>query len=296
MNEEVTIFTVSSPREVIEQKVGVNGGEVICLPYMWGVCTSDLKTFLNGKGKYFGHEMILRVKSSTTPEYKAGDYVIPLHTSPYDKCGTFLDVGYQLEYKFEKNEIVHLLEIEEIQVMENLVFLDTVSCVVHAIKKLKLTKIKSSKKIAILGTGFVAKIFSELLFADGFQHINLYDRQSIYKEGGIDEGIVIDTTGSFEAINQFLDRMTRKETLLLFANTAFNKVNISTLREADGNLLFSKYFEIKDFRDALKILSTMKIDLTKWVNSTSYSSTALTDALYRMSSKETVREVIHFGG
>ena len=247
------VYELISSQEIRLQKTSLEINEqqkyVITKSIYWGICTSDVKTFVDGQGKYFGHEMIIQVIKTNSFRFQIGEYLTPLHTSPNNKKHT-IKLGFQEYSVFYEEDFNNLIKIVPVQPVDNYIFFDTVSCVFHAYNKIK-PYLKSQTSVCVLGDGFISKIFHAILRSNNIIFVKS-TRNSLFSHK-VD--LCIDTTGSVNFVNNHLDKIVDSGKLVLFSKLKYELINFEIIRDKNIDILFPKFMNEFDIECAKNFLN-----------------------------------------
>lgn len=254
-------YVLSSPNVILllSQQINIdyNREYVLLKSIYWGVCTSDVKSYKNGSGKYFGHEMIMKITETNSNHFTVGEYVVPLHTSP-DCISHKLSLAfeeYSIYYKEDFANLVRIPVCEHVS-MKNFVFLDTICCVYHAINKLE-NIVDESSNIAILGSGFVSLLMQLFLKQNNLKYV-VFNRNNSTTNELFD--VCIDTTGDIDFINNHISIIKISGVLMLFSNSLFKLVDYQLIRDGDINVYFPKFFNTRDLNYVIEFLKENNLE------------------------------------
>jgi L-iditol 2-dehydrogenase len=263
-----------------------------------GVCTSDCKNYKQMNNSYFGHELVGEV---ITPfqSFQKGDYVLVIHKFGCESCAHCNKGKHHLcestrsvptsfsEYIYiPKSDVTQCVyKINKKVDLPTAVFSDSIACVLHAIRKLKL---HSTYNILILGNGFMSVLFSLLLKLENIENVTIcganIDKQEIIKPLYTDLNLVdhiqelnqsydicIDTTGSEKLINSVAEKINPLGQLLLFSRLKqLEPMQLSSFRDKEIEISFSKHFTRDDLQDVIHLLNQHAISVTPLI--TTYNS------------------------
>ncbi|MCS7244851.1 MAG: alcohol dehydrogenase catalytic domain-containing protein [candidate division WOR-3 bacterium] len=216
---------------------------------------TDLKTYLRGhhiiKDGPFGHEYSGIVVESRSEKFKVGDEVFGLNSAYCGNCKYCKESRENLciSLKFLFGAYAEYLKIPKEIVNKNVFIkpkeisfkvapiIEPLSCVFNGIEKLNL---KGNENILILGSGSIAIMFFLALSENHNVKIHsrskdrlklikdklLYEQieKSFMKEyKDFDYSIVIDTTASFDLVNEILKNPRRGSKILLFSGMESEK-------------------------------------------------------------------------
>lgn len=188
---------LKSPKELTSQEVSdpvPAPNELLIKIHTAFTCGTTLKTFLRGHPKIpfnspFGHEFSGTVIGTAPDEqhYKTGDRVVALHSYPCEQCfyclnarpnlcenfSSHLNLGAFADKILLPEPIVrrYCFRIPESVSFERAAFLQSTSCVVHAIRKLSLD-LETGKMVAIVGSGSFGLLMGMVLATMG--HIPVF--------------------------------------------------------------------------------------------------------------------------
>jgi threonine dehydrogenase-like Zn-dependent dehydrogenase len=260
-----------------------NAKVVLLQAIYWGVCTSDVKSYVSGKGAYFGHEMLLKVIYSRIPNLVKGTYVVPIHTNPQGKHT--IKLSYQKYFIMKEEDIDNLFPIESID-LKNFIFLDTLSCVLHAIKKIAKYCDIDKSEIVILGDGFVGQLFDKVLKSKGA--VTQISRRN-HIVSNYSANVCIDTTGNAEFINRHIELIDNEGIIILFSQINMKNLNIEKIRKNDMCIFYSYFCQRDDVADAIEYLRENSLDDLVQVFS---GAEKLKDVLDLTEEKQIIRGII----
>lgn len=216
---------------------------------------TDLKTYLRGhsiiRDGPFGHEYSGIVVESRSEKFKIGDEVFGLNSAYCGNCKYCKENRENLciNLKFLFGAYAEYLRIPK-EIVEKNVFIkpkeisfkvspiiEPLSCVFNGVEKLSL---KGNENILILGSGSIAIMFFLVLskehnvkiYSRSMERIKLIKDKSLYEKidnsfiqdyRGFDYDILIDTTASFDLINEILKNPKRGSKILLFSGMESGK-------------------------------------------------------------------------
>lgn len=260
-----------------------NAKVVLLQAIYWGVCTSDVKSYVSGKGSYFGHEMLLKVIYSRMPNLAKGTYVVPIHTNPQGKH--IIKLSYQKYFIIKEEDIDNLFPIESIN-LKNFVFLDTLSCVLHAIKKIAKYCDIDKSEIVILGDGFVGQLFDKVLKSK--RAVTQISKRN-HIVSNYSTNICIDTTGNAEFINRHIELIENAGIIILFSQINMKNLDIEKIRKNDMCIFYSYFCQRDDIIDAIEYLKENSLDDLVQVFS---GAEKLKDVLDLTEEKQIIRGII----
>lgn len=254
-------YMLSSPKVILLQseqiEIDSNREYVLLKSVYWGVCTSDVKSYKNGSGKHFGHEVIMKVTETNSDYFIIGEYIVPLHTSP-DSNSHRLSLAFEeygVYYLEDFSNLVHIPICEHVSV-KNFVFLDTVCCVYHAISKLE-NIVDENSNIAIFGSGFVSLLMQLFLKKINAKYV-VFSRNNSATNELFD--VCVDTTGDVDFINSHIPIVKISGMLMLFSSSLFELIEYSSIRNRDINVFFPKFFNNKDLNYVVAFLKENNLE------------------------------------
>ncbi|WP_197937666.1 alcohol dehydrogenase catalytic domain-containing protein [Paenibacillus sp. GSMTC-2017] len=281
---ETAVLVSKEQIEYVESDLSYTEKELIVKTKLLGVCTSDCLNYINNNSHYFGHELIAEVISDYG-DFKKGDMVTIFHKHGCQNClncknnlfhlclsATYVPVGFQNYIRVPHESINNcVFKVPKSEDYTEYVFLDSISCVTHAIGKLNLTTKK--EKVLILGTGFMAMLFAMLLKNEN-KEVELWGRNpkkisninhhlpelkfinSIEEIGKYD--ICIDTSGKSELINELQECILPQGQLLLFSKLD-KPIVLDHFRNNEIVILFSKHTTRADIQKSIELISKNEI-------------------------------------
>ena len=282
-----------------------------------GVCSSDCRNYAHFDTGYFGHELVGRI---ITPHeaFQRDDRVVVMHRYGCRQCpacrsGSYnlcmrpvkVDVGFRKFVKIRKHEAQYCLyKIPRGVCISEAVFADSAACAVHA---LKITDIKPTEKVIILGCGFMAVIFS-LMIQIHNRNISVYVRnpkkKAVCKSLGVESlepgqtdeiygyfDVCIDTAGDADLLKHISKSMKCGSRCLCFSGVDDSNVFYSSYRDREVRILFSKHHNPDDVRQALCMLKDGCLPFRHFIKS-SYSLDAVEPVIKAMLQGSILRGVI----
>ncbi|EEK48415.1 Alcohol dehydrogenase GroES domain protein [Bacillus cereus ATCC 10876] len=281
-----------------------------------GVCTSDCFNYLYNNTGYFGHEMVGKV---LTPyqNFKKGDLVLLLHRYGCDNCNQCklgfshlcekpikTPIGFSKYVVIDENAIKKsVFKLPNDSKIEEMAFLDSVSCALHCIERLSLKE--KEKDILILGNGFMAIIFYLILkkmnkrvtiVGSDEQKNNLIRSKNVIEEHNIlsslkfDVGIITGTNEQFLA--KYINKLKPNSKLMFFNKyREYNFLDFEYIRNNEINIYFSKHTTRECIERAIVLLHKNKINLSQFINQFN-SLDDLEKVINKTLNKEIIRGVL----
>lgn len=242
----------------------IDNNELIVKLLYWGVCSSDCKTFNQGEGKYFGHEMVGEIIQGNE-YYNVGALVVPFHSNVNneDTVEFNRNLGFSDYLCVAPSQFDSIFKIPDTHAPERYVFLDSISCVLHA---LRISDIYRSKNlnILILGTGFMANLFADILGLNS-NNIAFSSRKEMMEDIERKFDLCIDTTGSNQFINTHLKNISERGLLLCFCKPDTASLNLNEIRSKEIKLQYSRFCNREDVISAIELISSNQLNLEKYI-------------------------------
>ncbi|RNC97250.1 alcohol dehydrogenase catalytic domain-containing protein [Lysinibacillus halotolerans] len=296
MNNILTITSAEmvSPMKFnwIKREHQIENSDLIIKVLLWGICSSDYKTFKEGDGRYFGHEMVGKVLQGNE-YFKVGSLVVPFHSNVNNSNKE--EFNYELGFKdylyIPPSKYDSIFTIPNTNVPDKYVFLDSLACVIHALKITDLYK-TSNLNILILGEGFIANLFADILSSEKNRITFSSRKKSIKHSGNFD--ICIDTTGSNHFINFHLDNIRNNGLLLCFCKPDTDNMDLNKIRLKEIKLQYSRFCKREDVITAIEQILNNRIKFDKYI--TTYNGEEyLRKAFEDFANKSIIRGVIRIG-